>query len=68
MASMLTAIGVPLLIVGLLALGLSGNKRMRFKSFLFLLGALLVLTGSGAEVAALAANHASQPSPDAADD
>jgi hypothetical protein len=46
-------------LLGILAVGMSGNRGMRFRSLIFLFGVAFILAGTGAEVSALLASHGS---------
>jgi hypothetical protein len=54
-----TAFGGLAFIIGILLVGLSGNKRMRLKTLSFSLGALLIVAATVAETSALLAERGS---------
>jgi hypothetical protein len=53
-----TGFGAIAFIVGILLVGLSGNRGMRLRFLVFSVGALLVLVGTAAELAALLVSRA----------
>jgi len=52
-----TGFGAIAFILGMLLVGLSGNRKMRLRVAIFSLGALLILAGTAAELAALFASQ-----------
>ncbi len=59
MDTTITALGGPIFVIGLIALGLSGNERMRLRPLLFLIGAVFAISGASAELIAAVDNHTS---------
>lgn len=49
----MTAVGALAFIIGIVAIGFSGNRRTQFPAVFFILGAALVLGGTGVELASL---------------
>jgi dipeptide/tripeptide permease len=57
MQDYVTAGGALVFLVGILAVGLSGNQGVRFRSLFFLVGLTFILVGTGAELSALIASR-----------
>jgi hypothetical protein len=54
---LVTGVGAIAFLLGILAVGLGGNQRMRFRSLMLIAGWALIVAGTGAEMSAILAER-----------
>ncbi len=64
MQDLVTGVGAIMFLLGVIAVGLGGNQRMKFRSLMLIAGWALILAATGAEMSALLSERGSKGNAD----